>query len=220
MKKTHVEEHFDKVAPLYDLGKVKYSFYYSNLKKLLLSLIGRNKTVLEFGCGTGDLLSSLNPKVGYGMDVSQEMIKIAKIKYKDNKNLIFSTVLPDRKFDYIFLSDVVEHLEKPKETFMQLSKLMNEKSKLIVTMANPIWEPLLMVWENMGLKMKEGPHKRYGYNDLRLMVHGSGMRITKHDYYLLVPVKIPIITILANKYLEKYLKRLAFIEYFSSSKAL
>jgi ubiquinone/menaquinone biosynthesis C-methylase UbiE len=74
MKKTVVEKHFDKVAGNYDLGKRKYSYYYSNLKKLLGFLIPQNSRVYEIGCGTGDLLVSLKPKVGYGMDVSGQMI--------------------------------------------------------------------------------------------------------------------------------------------------
>ena len=74
MKKTVVEKHFDKVADTYDKGKRRYSYYYSSLKMLLRDLIGKNKKVFEFGCGTGDLLVSLNPRLGYGMDISSKMI--------------------------------------------------------------------------------------------------------------------------------------------------
>jgi len=91
---------------------------------------------------------------------------------------------------------------------------MNNKSKLVITMANPIWETPLMIAEKLKLKMPEGPHKRVAFNDLRIMIQDSGMRITKHDYKLLVPVKIPLITKFANKYLEKTLKKFCFIEYF------
>jgi hypothetical protein len=80
-------------------------------------------------------------------------------------------------------------------------------------MANPLWEPLLMMAEKLRLKMPEGPHKRVLFNDLRIMIEDLGMKIEKHDYKLLVPIRIPLITDFANKYLEKYLKKLAFIEY-------
>jgi ubiquinone/menaquinone biosynthesis C-methylase UbiE len=80
--KTKVEKHFDKVAKSYDFYKMKNEFYYKNIQKLLSSLIPRNKSVFEVGCGTGDLLVSLNPKIAYGMDISDQMIKLAKSKYK------------------------------------------------------------------------------------------------------------------------------------------
>jgi hypothetical protein len=185
MKKTLVEKHFDKVAKDYDSGKRKYSYYYESLKRLLGSLIPK-----------GD-----------------QMIAISKTKYRNAKNLEFSTVWPTDYFDYIFMSDVVEHLEDPLEIFKKISKLINERSKFIVTMANPTWEPLLMVWEKLGLKMLEGPHKRVAFEDLEFMIQESGMRISKHDYRLLVPVEVPFVTNFANKHLEKPFKRLAFIEY-------
>jgi len=231
MPKTKVEKHFDKVAKDYDFYKNKNSFYYDNLKKLLKSLIPVNKNVFEFGCGTGDLLALLKPKVGYGFDISGGMISIAKVKYKKAKNLTFSAVFPsiinnqqstidyiftskDGKCEYIFMSDVIEHLENPEKEFRRLSKLMNNKSKLIITMANPFWEPFLMLAEKLKLKMPEGPHNRITNYELRIMIEKAGMKIVKHDYALLVPVKIPVITNFANKYLEKYFRRLAFIEYF------
>lgn len=211
-----VKSHFDKVSETYDIGKKKYSYYYSNIKLLLSKFIPKNKKVLEVGCGTGDLLASLEPKRGFGMDLSSEMIKIAQ---KKHKNLKFSTKYPNEKYDFIFMTDVIEHLEKPGIVISKISSLMNKDSVFINTMANPIWEPLLMLWEKLGWKMKEGPHDRISYKDIKLIVNRSGMKIIKHDYKLLFPINIPIVTNFINKYLEKYLKKYAFIEYFVAVKA-
>jgi hypothetical protein len=111
------------------------------------------------------------------------------------------------------MCDVIEHLENPPEVFSKVSHLMNSKTKFINTMANPIWEPILIVWEKLGLKMKEGPHKRISHNDLSAILEKSGMKVIKHDYKLLIPVQIPFVTNFVNKYLEKPLRKLAFIEY-------
>lgn len=223
MNNTSVEKHFNKVAGDYDYYKKKNSFYYDNLKRLLGSLIPPNKNVFEFGCGTGDLLVSLNPKVGYGFDISDKMIKIAKSKYDSQKNLHFFHQSPftihqppstnHHPLDFVFLSDVIEHLDDPRKELTGLSKLMNKNTKLIVTMANPIWEPVLMIAERLKLKMPEGPHKRLAFNDLRLILNDLGMKIVKHDYKLLIPVQIPLVTNFANKYLEKQFRKLCFIEY-------
>ena len=218
MIKTASEKHFDKIAKNYDYYKNKNSFYYENLKKLLKSLIPQNKKVFEIGCGTGDLLAALEPITGYGMDISSGMIRVANKKYAKSENLKFSTEWPKDKFDYIFMSDVIEHLEDPKETFFKIRGLMGEKTIFINTMANPVWEPILLIAEKLGLKMPEGPHNRIKYSDLRFMIEESGMKIIKHDYKLLVPTKIPLLTNLVNRHLEKYFKRLAFIEYFVAAK--
>lgn len=214
----YVKDHFDKIAADYDYYKSRNSYYYKNLKKLLGNLIPRNRKVLEIGCGTGDLLVSLKPTSGYGQDISEEMVKIADIKHSKETRIRFSTKWPKEKFDYIFMSDVIEHLERPKEVLEKISKLMNKNTIFVNTMANPVWEPILMVAEKLGLKMPEGPHRRITNHELEIMLKKTGLKIVKHDYELLIPVNIPLLSKFANTYLEKYFKKLAFVEYFTAVK--
>jgi SAM-dependent methyltransferase len=217
MNKTVVEKHFDEVARDYDYYKNKNSFYYENLKKLLGELIPKNSNVLEFGCGTGDLLNHLRPKYGYGYDISREMISISNsTQLPILKSSIYN--LNSNRFDYIFMSDVIEHLENPEETFQKISELMDKYTVFINTMANPIWEPILMIAEKLGLKMPEGPHKRITNYEFKILIEKAGMKIVKHNYRLLMPLEIPFLTNFINKYLEKPLKKLSFIEYFVAKK--
>lgn len=172
---------------------------------------------MEIGCGTGDLLASLNPKIGYGYDISREMIKRAEFKYRDRKNLHFSNKILDPNhytLDAIYMSDVVEHLENPKVTFLKLSRLMGPRTVFINTMMNPIWIPVEFVYNLFGWKMPEGPHRRIRYKDIKILCEQAGLKIIKHDYRLLMPIRIPVVTNFLNRYLERFLKRFAFIEYF------
>lgn len=214
MKQKSIQTHFDNIAENYDFYKEKNSFYYKNLKKLLRKYIPGNKHVLEIGCGTGDLLNNLVPGMGYGYDISSKMISRAREKHAESLNLIFSDKWPKSKFDYIFMSDVIEHLDKPKETFLKAKNNMNKNTKFIVTMANPVWEPVLMLAEKLKFKMPEGPHHRAKAKDIRIWIKDCGLKTIEHNYLLLVPVEIPFITDFANKYLIKIFKPLAFIEYF------
>lgn len=216
--KSPVEKHFDEIAVNYDIYTKKRNLHYLTLKKFLGDLIPSGKKVLEIGCGTGDLLASLKPGYGYGMDISTRMIAISKIKYQKSNNLHFSANWPNEKFDFIFMSDVVEHLEDPGKTFQKISKLMGPKTVFINTMMNPVWIPVETVYNWLGWKMPEGPHNRIKYKDLKFMIRDSGMKIKEHDYKLLIPIKIPFITNFANKYLEKLLRKYAFIEYFIATK--
>lgn len=218
MKKSPVEKHFDEIAARYDFYTKNRKLHYSTIKKLLKSLIPAGKRVFEVGCGTGDLLAFLNPKYGYGFDISSGMVKVAKLKYGAARNLTFSASWPKGDFEYIFMSDVVEHLENPSETFKRISRYMGPKSYFVNTMMNPMWIPVEAVYNFFGWKMPEGPHRRIGHKDIELLVNKSGMKIIRYDYKLLMPIKIPFITDFLNKYLEKYLKPLAFIEYFVAVK--
>ncbi len=208
---SNIVKHFDNIAKDYGYYKQKNKFYYDNLKSLLCDLIPKNSNVLEFGCGTGDLISYLDTTSGMGYDPSVEMIKIAKSKHKDIR---FVTELPQNKFDYVFMSDVIEHLDNPIKEFKNIKNILNKNGKLIITMANPLWEPFLMIGEKVGYKMPEGPHNRIRYKDIKSLTKSLGLEIIIHDYKLLMPVHIPLLTSLFNNYLEKYLKKFCFIEYF------
>jgi hypothetical protein len=116
------------------------------------------------------------------------------------------------------MSDVVEHLENPEKTFSKISKLMAKNTVFINTMANSIWEPLLMFWEQMGWKMQEGIHKRISYSEINKILKKQGLKTANHDYRLLLPIKIPFVTNFVNRYLERYLRNLAFIEYFVATR--
>lgn len=213
-----IKKHFDTVAKDYDYYKVKNGYYYSNLKTLIGLLIPSNKKVLEVGCGTGDLINHINPKSGYGMDLSPEMIKSAKRKFGSSKQITFSTKYPNSKYDYVFMCDVIEHLENPKKVFSEIRKNMRKDSFLVNTMANPIWEPLLMLGEKIGYKMPEGPHVRISYNEIKSILNVTGFKVIKHGYTLLFPIYIPIVSTFINKYLGRYLNKYAFIEYFVAKK--
>ncbi len=209
---SKIAEHFDNIAKDYDSYKKNNSFYYSNLKNLLARLIPKNSKVMEIGCGTGDILAHLEPKSGYGVDISRNMVRLAKSKYKQLDNLTFSTTYPDGLYDYVFMADVVEHLDNPLRVFEAAYKHLRKKGIFVITMANPIWEPLLMFWEKMGWKMPEGYHKRLGYKEIVKMVRTTGKYKTRHIYELLIPVNIFFLTKFVNKFLFKYFERFSFIE--------
>ncbi|MCA9403959.1 MAG: methyltransferase domain-containing protein, partial [Candidatus Omnitrophica bacterium] len=81
MTKDEVRDHFDQIAPNYDYWKKKNSYYYNTLKLFISRIIPKGASVLEFGCGTGEILAHMEPSRGVGVDISEEMISRAREKY-------------------------------------------------------------------------------------------------------------------------------------------
>lgn len=162
MRESEVKSHFEAIAEKYDFYKNKSCFYYRSIKNYLKEVIPPDKRILDFGCGTGEILAHLNPQKGVGYDISSKMLKIAKEKFANNKNLRFATSLNQISdiFDYILMIDVVEHLARPLEAFESLKKFCGKKTLLIVSFVDSSWEPLLWILEKARLKMPEGPHRR------------------------------------------------------------
>ena len=221
---TDAETHFNTIAHDYDYWKNKNGYYYRNLIALYRSLIPVGSSVLEIGCGTGDIITKLDVGKGRGTDVSAEMIEIARAKHADKKEVTFerediydaTTTFPE---DYIFLADVLEHVHDVPRFLSQLSKRASPRARIVVTLANPLWEPLLMLAEKLGMKMPEGPHYRHPIPELERLFVASGLQIRDTGFRLLIPKSLPGADwVNARFYHYKFLRKFGFTVYWILSR--
>jgi len=121
-----------------------------------------NENILDLGCGNGRLYELFKEKlVGYyGIDNSEKLIEIAKIRYPranfqvgDALNLPFS----DNFFDGIFSIAVLHHipLKEFRLTFLKEAKrVLKPGGKLILTVWHfPTWKKVLLFKKNLILKI-------------------------------------------------------------------
>src|SRR3977135_1690577 len=73
VRKREVLRRADEAAAERQKWLSKASFFHSEDLDYLKFLIPQGARVLEFGCGTGHLLSGLLPKQGLGVDLSARM---------------------------------------------------------------------------------------------------------------------------------------------------
>ena len=219
MVNRKIIKHFNGLAKDYDDIKERNYYYYDCLKGLYCHLIpdAKNKRILEIGCGTGALITHLKPKQGIGIDAGKNMIKIARKKNKKIKFEVMSieNIKIKQMFDYILLADVIEHLSNINEAVKNLNKISYKNTIIILSMANPFWEPILLLAEKFGLKMPEGPHYRIGFKKLNRILNKNDFKIIQKGYRLLIQKKVPIIHHL-NKFFYKipFIKCLGLIEYY------
>ncbi|PPR14939.1 MAG: hypothetical protein CFH33_01724, partial [Alphaproteobacteria bacterium MarineAlpha9_Bin3] len=108
--KNIIKNHFDKLASSRDIWIKKSKGFYSEDILCMKELIPSESKVLEIGCGNGNLLSSLKPSYGLGIDISKEMI--IKAKEKNNNLTFIEADIEDENsikeinevFDFIILS--------------------------------------------------------------------------------------------------------------------
>ncbi|OQX98697.1 MAG: hypothetical protein B6I20_10775 [Bacteroidetes bacterium 4572_117] len=100
-----------------------------------------NKKILDAGCGTGSLLIFINaafkPKTNFGYEFSKSALKIAKKRFPNAtyqyKNL---NEADNTKFDFIFCTEVLEHIISPQIPLKNLINMMKENSGLLITVPN------------------------------------------------------------------------------------
>jgi SAM-dependent methyltransferase len=181
----------------------KNSYYYKRLINFLRYNIPEGKSVIEIGCGNGHFLKHLKPSRGVGIDFSPEMIRTAKeenpgyeYQVMDAENLTI-----DEKFDFIILSDTIGYLEDVQKAFENLRKISHPETRVIITYINFLWMPVLKAAEFFGLKMKASRNNWMNIKDISNLLEISGFEEIRSGKMTLLPVGIPLISDLVNKYI-------------------
>ena len=202
-RKQKVKESIDHIASKRKRYLKQNFYYYKDLKRFFRFNISENSSVLEIGCGTGDILASVKPKRGVGIDLSEEMLKIAKQKYPeyDFVQMDAENMTLNEKFDYVIISDTLGYFEDIQKAFKELRKLTTPQTRIIITFHSFLWEPLLSLGQWLHLKM---PQKRLNWlnsTDIKGLLELEGFEIIKTGKRFLFPLYIPLFSWFHNKYI-------------------
>lgn len=210
---------FDRLAASRQTWKKRNAYYYQALGKLLTFLVPPGRRVLELGCGTGELLASVSPSYGLGIDFSGEMITLAR-KSLSSENLQFlqedaEQFVPDEPFDVIVLSDLLGESTDVWTLFSTIRSYALPSSRIIITTFNPFWEPVLRLGERIGLKMPQDHQNWLSMHDVENLLDLCDMEVVKSGRKLLYPWRIPLLSRFINRYLANLplLNQLCLINY-------
>jgi ubiquinone/menaquinone biosynthesis C-methylase UbiE/glycosyltransferase involved in cell wall biosynthesis len=198
--------YFNAIAKNRDKWRARNKYYHDHLEDVLKFFISPEKSVLDLGCGTGELLYKLNQPNSIGIDFSEEMIAIARERSKDSKNTAFIVADAEqlelaKTFDYVILSDLLGELQDIWAALQGVQKITSEDSRIIITYYNTFWEPLLKLGEKIGLKMPQDYQNWLSLKNIENLLWLNNFEVIHSGYSLLLPINIPLISKLVNKFL-------------------
>lgn len=198
-------EYFEKQAKIRVKSRKQHSYYWNDITYFCNYFAHEELSVLEIGCGTGELLNDIKGKRKVGIDFSPAMIDIAKKQFPaiEFHCMPAENITIEEKFDLIILSNLIGHLEDVQRVLEALHKHCHSRTKVIVTYHNYLWEPLLKFAEAIGLKTKTNNLNWLGMNDLNNLLYLSGFDVYRSTRRMLMPFNIPLIAPFFNKYIAK-----------------
>lgn len=126
-----------------------------NLEKVLESQILEGNCVLDIGCWGGERVLKLGNKCDiYGFDINPSRFNLAPKSIRDR--LIFGDVtkkIPFKnKFDWVFCTEVLEHVSDDEVALKNISKSLKDGGKLILSTPKyvkgfNIWDPAWVRWK-------------------------------------------------------------------------
>lgn len=196
-------EQWDKNAVKRDSWKGLGGWYHKRLTEYYKFLINPNQRILEVGCGLGDLLASLEPSRGVGVDFSAEAIARAK---KRHPHLEFHQLdahdlssLAD-EFDVIVFSDAINDLWDVQRALEQVRKLCAPHTRLILNFYSHLWQFPLAVAQRLNLATPMLDQNWLTVPDVDNLLRLAGFETIRNSNEVLLPLPLGGF---ANRYLAR-----------------
>lgn len=183
--------------------------------------IPRDESVLELGCGAGDLLAGLAPARGVGVDFSPRMIAKARQRHGAQAGLEFrvgdvANLEWTEKFDHIVLDYLTGYLPDIQQVFERLRGAAHARTRLHLTSLNTLWRGPLGLATKVGAVMPQPPSAWLAHHDIINLLELAGWEVVRMERQQLLPVNVPLLAPLFNRVLV----RLPVVRHFGITVAL
>ena len=162
--------------------------------------------VLELGCGTGDLLGALEPSHGVGIDLSQNMIEVARRTFPRFQFMQGDVEDPDLleslegTFDVIILSDTIGYLDDCAQLLENLHRVCTRETRIVIAYYSWFWEPILKLGEIVGLKMPSVELNWLSTEDTMGFLQIADFEPVKREWRQMVPRRLFGLGTLINRF--------------------
>jgi SAM-dependent methyltransferase len=195
-----IRSHFDSKSTL----KAGARSYRTILAQYYNLLIDQGASVLEIGCGGGDLLAALHAEEKWGIDLSEAQINQARAKVPNAQFYVQAGEelnLPDRTFDYIILSDAVNFAADVQLIFEKARRFCHPRTRLLVNSYNTLWRPLIGLATRLGIRASHPESNWLARSDLLGLLQLSGWELVRAESRILCPIPLFGLERSINRYL-------------------
>lgn len=100
----------------------------------------KGEKILEVGCGAGNILEKIPLDKLYGMDISDGLLKRAKVRLGKKAYLFWGNgermPLKNSSFDMAICTEVIEHTENPQILLENIYNILKSDGKLVISIPN------------------------------------------------------------------------------------
>lgn len=209
-RKERIRAHYDEWADRTPAWRGRRAAYYEEIDRFVDRLVPPGASVLDAGCGTGELLGRLRRPRMLGIDFSPRQIDLARARHP---NAAFETAdLEDPEamedlaarygtYDWIVLSNVVDEVDDVWQVFRNLRAFCHPGTRLLVFHFNYLWEPAVRVTSALGLHRPITTLNWLSRGDMRNLLVLNGFVPITEGHRCILPFRIPLLAPLANRFL-------------------
>ena len=167
-------------------------------------------SVLEVGCGAGDLLALLPNQDITGIDLSAAQIDAARRRLPHGNFYVQAGERLDlpRTFDVIILSETINFAADVQLLIENLQTVATPQTRLIINFHSSLWRPALTLATSLGLKSPNPQSNWLSHKDVWNLCALADWEVIKTQWRILFPLPVPVLDALFNRWLAPLLPAL------------
>jgi SAM-dependent methyltransferase len=212
---TLLERHLDKLRVFYDHAPVEPTaggcFYRKLLAVYYRNLIPAGASILEIGCGAGNLLELLPNRDVVGIDLSENRVAAARSRLPAGEFHVMAgeNLELGRKFDFVILSETLNFAADVQKILENVHSFSHGGTRLILNFHSSLWRPLLGLGTALGLRAAHPPCNWLSATDMRNMLSLAGWDVIKQQGRLLMTLPCLGLEKVVNRFVAPLLSQLA-----------
>jgi SAM-dependent methyltransferase len=199
--------HLERVRAFYDAAPPDGNWASRGYCRLLAHyyrlLVPAEASVLEIGCGSGQLLARIPARRRVGVDLSPVRIAAARAALPGLEFHVRAgeSLALGERFDCIILSDTLNQAADAQRLLDLLHGASHPGTRLILNFPSALWRPLLTLARWLGLKAAQPQSNWLSTTDVVNLLHLTGWSPVRVEAHLLVPVPLLGVDRLVNRWI-------------------
>lgn len=187
--------HLEKVATFFDAAPTELNWAARGYRELLARhynlLLRPDASVLEIGCGAGDLLGAINARRKVGIDLSTTQIAAARARLPEGEFHVQAgeSLNLTERFDYIVISDTLNFAADVQQLLEKLHAVAHPNTRLVFNYFSSLWRPVLSLATLLGVKRGQPQSSWLATSDIRNLLQLTEWEPIVHQHRLLFPAK-------------------------------
>ncbi len=200
-----VRDHFEAAPTTSNWAARSYRRWLAHYYNLI---IPADASVLEVGCGSGELLVSIRAARKTGIDLSPSQIAAARERMPEAEFHVQAGELLELEgtFDYVIISDTLNLAADVQRLLEHLHQVAHPGTRLILNFHNSLWQPVFSPARWVGLK---APHPQYSWlaaSDVMNLLQLANWSPVARQNRLIVPFPLLGLDRLLNRWLAPLLQ--------------
>lgn len=177
------------------------SLYHRRIVEVYRDLVPAGARVLDVGCGDGDLLASLRPSRGVGIELDGDLVERARRRHPDLafRHADAHDPLPEGPWDVVVLSHAIGDFRDIQMVLRRVRAVCDPETRIVVNTCSRLWTIPLRIVERLGLGRPHLGRAWLSPGDLDNLMRLEGLEVFRTRSEVLCPVAVPLLANVLNR---------------------